>query len=414
MKNISQYFASVRPIRIVTILIFVSNQIFGLNKTCMAQIADSWSLVGDLVISAENTGGAVTLAPDDGILLSAPTISGGSRNSISASAVGASASFSNSSASSQDLESNDSLVGDVTLTASNFDSAVTLIGTVDDAVISGGHDNSISYSAVGATAQLNVTDDVLNGATVSRTFNVDGDITLYAENTGSVTLQTDIGTNGAGPHISGGTRNSISGVAIGASAGVSVLAIVDSGSYSSDISIGDGKNINVTAINSGDVTIGSSTDPTQPATLNGATLDSESVDGNISLMAIGASGSVSSTTVLYDGSADPNVTFGDVNFDVENTGQVTANVAVSDLSINGKNSVSIGAISSTMSYSKKFIDYSDSEVSTGGSFEVINFVAGNKAALFVSAGLSNVSITGGFGRSISANAIGGSASFALP
>ncbi|KUR71659.1 hypothetical protein AQZ52_08580 [Novosphingobium fuchskuhlense] len=361
--------------------------------------------------------------------MNAPSIADGSRNTISVTAIGASASVSNSSVTFQDVEMTDSVDGNITVSASNLNSTINVSGTIDGAVIEQGHDNTISVSAVGASAQFSVTDDVLGGATVSRSLTVNGDISLNADNTGDVNLQIAVGSNGDGVSINGGTRNAFSGTALGASAGISVLTIVDDGTYSSDIGIGVDSGISVHAHNSGNIRIGSVDDPTQDTTLNGATISGDSVDSSISLMAIGASGSVNSTTVVYAGSAVPSVNFGvsgsdggsdvpsvafgDVNFDVENTGLVEANVSITGSSFEGKNSVSAGAIGVTMGNSVKFINYTGEAVSFHGTYGEVNYSVLNTAPIRVSGGMDHPAIPDGFGISWSANAIGAAASFSL-
>jgi len=393
------------------------------------QIAQTWAIGGDITVSATNEDTTVSVAPSEGILMNAPTISDGSRNTISVTAIGASASVSNSSVSFQDVAMTDSVDGNITVSASNLNSTITVSGTIDGAVIEQGHDNTISVAAVGASAQFSVTDDVLGGATVSRSLTVNGDISLNAENTGDVNLQIAVGSNGDGVSINGGTRNAFSGTALGASAGISVLTIVDDGTYSSDIGIGVDSGSSVYAHNSGNVRIGSVDDPTEDTTLNGATISGDSVDSSISLMAIGASGSVNSTTVVYAGSAvqsvafgvsgsdagsdEPSVTFGDVNFDVQNTGNVEAYVSITGSSFEGKNSISAGAIGSTMGNSVKFINYTGEDVPTRVTFGAVNYITFNTASVRVSGGMDAPEISDGFGLSRSVNAIGAAASFSL-
>lgn len=399
------------------------------TPVCTAQIAESWAVSGDIAVSATNEDATVSVAPSEGVLMNAPSIADGSRNTISVTAIGASASVSNSSVTFQDLEMTDSVDGNITVSASNLNSTITVSGTIDDAVIEQGHDNTISVSAVGASAQFSVTDDVLGGATVSRSLTVNGDISLNAENTGDVNLQIAVGSNGNGVSINGGTRNAFSGTAMGASAGISVLTIVDDGTYSSDIGIGVDSEVRVSAHNSGNVRIGSVDDPTEYTTLNGSTISGDSVDSSISLMAIGASGSVNSTTVVYAGSAmpsvyfgasgsdgdgdEPSVTFGDVNFDVQNTGIVEANVTITGSSFEGKNSISAGAIGVTLGNSVKFINYGDEDVPFRGSYGAVTYHALNTGSIRVSGGMDAPMIPGGFGIARSLNAIGAAGSFSL-
>jgi hypothetical protein len=290
----------------------------------------------------------------------------------------------------------------VSVVASSLDSPVTMSGSVVSSFIGDGRDNSISVSAVGASAQLAVNDVVSGGSTFTRMLDVNGEIAVYAENSGAVTLQTDFDA----PRLSGGTRNTISGNAIGSSAAVSVSAMVYDGAYEADIAIGSGNAINVTAFNSGDVTIGSTDDPTEMATMSGATATADSVDGSISLMAIGASGSVSSSDVVYSGSAIPSVAFGDVNFDVQNSGTVQANVEISDASLEGSNRISAGAVGVTNSASTKLINYADNNYSSNKSFAQIYQTSVNTGLVSVNGGMSNLNISGGYNASISIFATG--------
>ena len=199
--------------------------------------------------------------------------------------------------------------------------------------------------------------------------------------------------------------------------------------YSSDIGIGVDSEVRVSAHNSGNVRIGSVDDPTEYTTLNGSTISGDSVDSSISLMAIGASGSVNSTTVVYAGSAmpsvyfgasgsdgdgdEPSVTFGDVNFDVQNTGIVEANVTITGSSFEGKNSISAGAIGVTLGNSVKFINYGDEDVPFRGSYGAVTYHALNTGSIRVSGGMDAPMIPGGFGIARSLNAIGAAGSFSL-
>lgn len=376
-----------------------------------AQVADSWSISGDVMVTATNSDAPVTLAPADGALMSGVSIADGSRNTISANAVGASASVSYSSASSLDAAMTDSVDGDVTVSALNLASDVSVVGTIEGASISAGHDNTISVASVGASAQLAVTDDVLGGAVVNRSLGVNGDVTLNAENTASVTVQTEIGAGGQGPEITGGTRNAFSVTAVGASAGISTVVIVDDGTYTSDVSIGAGGQISISAKNSGDVILGSLDDPAVSATLDGATITTDSVDGSISFMAIGASGSISSTTIAYAGTADSSVTLGEVAFDVENTGAVQANVTITNATIDGKNSISAGAIGSVINNSATSVSYAQDVMGTNGTYDAVTYATANSGSIHMAGGLANAGIADGAGLSISVNAVGASSAF---
>ncbi len=379
-------------------------------EVALAQVADSWSISGDLTVSAVNSDTAISLIPSEGVLMSAPSIADGSRNTISASAVGATASVSFAGATDQDVDMADFVDGDVSLSAANLDSSVTIAGTIDGVSIGLGHDNTLAVSAIGASAQLGVTDDVLGGATVNRSLVVGGDIVLTAENSGAVSVQTDV----EGIDIGGGTRNSFSATAIGASASVSVLAVVDDGAYTSDIAIADGGQISITANNSGDVLLGATDDPSATAIVSGATLGADSIDGTVSFTAIGASGSLSSNLIIYAGSAEPNVRFGEAVFDVTNSGTVQANVAIVDAVIDGKNSISASAIGTVVTNSAKSISYADDALGVTGTMEAVTFASANSGAIEMAAGLSNSGIANGFGLAITLNAIGATAAFSLP
>lgn len=189
--------------------------------------------------------------------------------------------------------------------------------------------------------------------------------------------------------------------------------MVDDGAYEADIAIGSGNAINVAAINSGDVTIGSLDDPAEPATLSGATITADSVDGSISLMAIGASGSVSSSTVVYSGSAIPSVAFGDVNFDVQNSGMVQANVAISETSLEGNNNISTGAVGATASTSTNLTNYTDANIAINSYFGSVAYNSINSGSILVLGGMSNPTIVDGYNVAVAMTAIGsnGSQSF---
>lgn len=381
---------------------------------CRAQIAETWTISDDVTVEATNTAADISVVAESGTLMSAPAIADGSRNTISASAIGASAAISHSSTSTQDTAIAGTIDGATTISAINLGGAVTVSGAIDGALIEQGHDNTIAASAVGASAQFAVTDSVLEGAAMDRALAVNGDVTVYAENAGAVTVGTDVGTNGDGPQITGGIRNAFTVSAVGASAGVSTLAVVDGGTYTADIALGVDSQISVTALNRGDVTLGSTDDPASSATLSGATLGPDSIDGTISFNAVGASGALTSTTLIYAGSADANVAFGDVSFDIENTGNVSANVSISDVSVDGRNSISTGAVGSSVSNSARVISYSGEGTATNGTIGAVTFQSVNAGSIIAVSGMSAPTIAGGIGLSISVAAVGASAGFALP
>lgn len=383
--------------------------LFVSDAPASAEIANNWAIADDVNITANNDNAAVLLKPEFGMLMESSSIGSGVTNSISASAVGASASASYSGATFLDASAAGTIDGDVSVVATNFDSTVTTNGAVEGSLISGGYDNAIKVSAVGVSAQFGVDDFVSGGSTFTRALDVNGEISIFAENSGAVTLQTDFDS----PQISGGTRNTISGTAAGATAAISASATVHDGAYESEIAIGSDNAINVTAINSGDVTIGSTDDPTEPSTLNGATTTTDSVDGSISLMAIGASGSVSSSTVVYSGSTIPSVAFGDVNFDVQNSGTVQANVAISDISVEGKNSISTGAVGSTTTFSAKVTNYTPDNFSSYYYSSSISYSSVNTGSIFVYGGMSNPNIADGYNVTIAMTAIGSSSSHSI-
>ncbi len=380
------------------------------NDPVYAQIAESWSLSGDVSVTAANTDTTVSIQPAFGFLMNLPTISDGARGSISAASVGATASSSYTHAAGVDASVDDIVVGTVTITASNVDSAVTTTGSINGGLIEGGHDNAITGTASGASAQLSVNDYVSSSATLTDSLTINGEIGLDSENSGAVTLQTDFGADGSGPQISGGTRNSISGIAVGSSAGISVSTTVDDGTYESNIAIGTGSPITVTAINSGDVTIGYTDDPTQPAMLSGATITSDSVNSSVSLMAVGASGFVTSSTVVYSGTASPSVSFGDVSFDVQNTGRVQANVSISDMSLDGSNSISAGAVGSSVSFSANTTTYGDGAINYTGTIGSVSFASANSGAILSTGGLFATTIVRGYNVASALTAVGSTAS----
>ena len=107
--------------------------ISALPQPAFGQVADSWAIAGDVTVEANNTDAAVSVVPAEGALISGAAISDGSRNSMSISAVGASASVTHNTASFQDLTIGDSIDGDLAVTAANLEGPVTVVGTIDGA-----------------------------------------------------------------------------------------------------------------------------------------------------------------------------------------------------------------------------------------------------------------------------------------
>ena len=381
-----------------------------------AQVASAWQISGDISVSSVNANtGSVTLQGVDGVSLQSPSIVDGAKNSISASAVGSAASSSFGASNSQDSTSDASIDGSVSIYSNNDGAAVINFGSLQGALIEGGHDNSIAVSAVGSSASMSISDYIQNGASVQRTFSQSGDVSIDAENSGDVLLQTDFGTDDTAPRIEGsGIRNTISATAIGASASLSVSSIVSSGDFNSDISVGNGGSVVVTANNTGNVQIGSTDDPDTGSETSGAYINPDSKDSSIAAMAIGSSASISLSEVLYSGSSESNISLGEFETVSTNSGEIKNSIKFSNIQFDGTNSISSGAIGSTSSFSQAMKNYSADNLGDPLHMGNVNFSGSNTGSIYFEGGMSGTAITGGKNTTVSQSAMGSAQSFSFP
>ncbi len=263
-------------------------------------IHDSTYTVGDVAITSTNNGGVIA-GVELGIAgeaTAAPTITDGTNNSISATAIGATGSLSVSTTAMNGASETTAIgVGAVAITAeSTAGGSVLMASSVDGetaggifgAKIDGGNANSISANAIGTSASFGYSTTLKGeGSTIASTDTI-GTVAVTSTNASAVTNLMDIGVSGSaddGASISDTASNSSIGVAgIGATASVSY--------GSSDLTAGSGATTNA-------VEIGATTIATNNtgAVLVGGSIYSPSLGGgfgnSISVAAVGASASQS-------------------------------------------------------------------------------------------------------------------------
>ena len=396
------------------------------SGTASAQVVDAWE-AGDIAITTENSAGAtVALGSYDlAAVTDGATILGGTRNSVGASAVGASGSVSLNSSASFD-GSVTGKVGGIAVDVSNGAGAdVSNIGSVTGASIVDGVQNGISRSAVGSSASTSVSILSDGGAIHDATYTT-GDVALTSENTGGVTVGVELGTAGtaaAGPSIEGGTNNSISATALGASGSMSVATAVLSGA-TEDTTVTVGAVV-IEAKNNvdGAILLASSADGETAGGIFNATVDG-GVGNSISANAIGSSASFNYSNTLAIGEGSTIST-------VDNVGAVTLtstnSAAVSnltDIGVSGSNadaasisgatnsSVGVAGIGASASLSYGSSDLTAGSGSTTNDVQVGASTIGatNAGAVTVASNIFNPTITGGYGNSVSMAAVGASAS----
>jgi len=397
------------------------------SGTASAQVVDAWT-AGDIAITTENSDGAtVALGSYDlPAVTDSATITGGTRNSVGASAVGASGSVSLNNSASFD-GSVTGTVGAVAVEVTNgAASDVSNIGAVTGATISDGVQNGISRSAVGSSASTSVSILADGGAITDATYTV-GAVELTSGNAGSVTVGVELGTAGdaaAGPSITGGTNNSISATALGASGSMSVAtSVLEGASVATTVTVGD---VTITSENSSAdaaILLASSVDGETAGGIFGASIDG-GVGNSISANAIGSSASFnySNTLAIGEGSTIGTVdTVGAVTLTSTNASAVSnlTDIGVSGstsdaASISGATNSSVGVAGIGASAS---LSYGSSDL-TAGSGSTTNDVqvgastigATNAGAVTVASNIFNPTITGGYGNSVSMAAVGASAS----
>ncbi len=423
-----------------------------------AQVADTWTIgdgAADATVTSSNNADVVlndfgSAGAGTGMIVSAID---GTKNSVSGSALGASASvgFNTTTATDSSLTGNVSALS-LGVSATNAGN-VTNTAAID---VSGGvlgQLNSVSRVALGASAGVSTSATVIGGDQVfgytapTSTVSATNDLNADGEST-TVFMASSI----AGGEV-GGNGNSVSFAGIGSSASVGASSTIldgsQTGSYNFSLNAdGEAPGLNVTSVNTANVTV------TGPGATDNATLDNAGIidavaitgtNGNsVSASGIGSSASVSYALTVYGGdvtnsagfgagidadgnavlSADPvkitsvngatydgtDVTALDTPTTITNTTQIGA-VEISNVD-GSNNSISVAGIGASASYS-----FSVTDMSGAGSAISNNLVGGtptllaaNYSAVNVDSGIGGATIAGGVNNSVSTAAIGASAS----
>lgn len=366
--------------------------------------------------------------------------------------------------------------GDNTQVSANSFGNVQNFGEISDASIANGTSNSISRVALGASGSVNASVTVLGGEQVSNytiggvdikaqnnlILNADGDTAV-----GLVSNATNISTADMG-----GNSNSVSAAAIGSSASLGASTMILDGSETATFNFGvnsDGLDptgnaaagLTVFSGNQSNVIVAGTTadfsDLTDPTALAPASLSANMIDGtnsnSASSSAIGSSAGVSYSTTVYGGDVSNVANFNTV---VGDDGAFTSSDTFTITSLNGadltdatgatpitvdsvadglmpavinntditsaqigadgaNNSISVAGIGSSASMSFSVNDYS------GGGSSIANTINSaapailsvNYANVNVGSTLTAPQIDGGVSNSVSAAAIGASASQAF-
>jgi len=479
-----------------------------------AQVADTWSISGDVIVSAVNTAADTQLDPITGggtatTGIDAAEITAGFKNTISGSAVGASASQSFTSLNNSGVGGAASLEigGGVTVAAGNTSTVLNNTDVATSATV-GGNSNSISLAAVGSSASVSGSTSLtdVGGAAVGSdetfAYTVTGDLAVSAGaadgsvdtdvgttvggNTGAVTLTLATGVNGAAVS---GVGNSISVAGVGSSSSASfsgtvsgdatvldqfALTLTAGAAVSSSNDDGADVTVNLTdagmvepAISGADsnansisaAAVGSSSsfslsangfgggvisefnadvgelqiDATNGAAAvtvaalagdGGTAITSAAIGGggngnSISSSAVGSSGSASFSNNVYSGGLGAEtgaVNFAAISVNSTNGGEVTNTTSLGTAAgisdAGSRNSISIAGVGASASQSISTTDYSGAGV-TGVATTVdgtITLAALNTGAVTVAGGMAVPTIADGFSNSISAAAVGASAS----
>ncbi|WP_225206587.1 beta strand repeat-containing protein [Novosphingobium huizhouense] len=456
------------------------------STAAQAQVADTWTIdnaAAPLSVTSQN-GSADSTA---NVIMNSATatdgtagaiITDGQKNSISATALGASAGASFTVTSSTDSSLTAQIVGngDNTQVSANSFGNVQNFGEISDASIANGTSNSISRVALGASGSVNASVTVLGGEQVSN-YTIGG-VDIKAQN--NLILNTDgdtaVGLVSNSTNIStadmGGNSNSVSAAAIGSSASLGASTMILDGSETATFNFGvnsDGLDptgnaaagLTVFSGNQSNVIVAGPTadfsDLTDPTALAPASLSANMIDGtnsnSASSSAIGSSAGVSYSTTVYGGDvsnvANFNTVVGDDGaFTSSDTFTITSlngadltdptgatpitvdsvadglmpavinntDIAAAQIGADGaNNSISVAGIGSSASMSFSVNDYS------GGGSSIANTINSaapailsvNYANVNVGSTLTAPQIDGGVSNSVSAAAIGASASQAF-
>jgi len=415
-----------------------------------AQVADTWTINDDVTVSAANTGATTTLDPvanSDPAGIDGANIGAGFKNSISASAVGASASSSFNSVNNSAIGGDAAVVysGGVTVSAGNGSTVLNNNDVLTLATVAGSA-NSISLAAVGSSASVSgsttLTDVGGGPVAADETFSytagsltissgdadggveVDQGSTVGGNNAG-VSLILATGVVGAG--IDSGSNNSVSVAGVGSSASASFSATVGGdGSIlnSSDVTITDGATISSANSALGVVAVGLTDAGIATPVIGGGNANS------ISAAAVGSSASFSLASSTFDSGVitDFNATVGDLQVDSTNgaTVSLTADgttaidgvTVISAASIAGGqgNSISASAVGSSgsVSYANTVFDGGNGTAGGEVAFGTITVNSTNTGGIANATDLTGTpTIEDGSKNSISVAGVGASASQAL-
>jgi len=430
-----------------TKLVLLSATAFFAATSAHAQVADTWTITGDVTVSATNSADTTTLDPvTPGAVAGIDTslISAGYRNSISASAVGSSASSSFTSVNNSGVGSAAALVvdGTVNIAAGNGSIVLNNNDVLGSAIIADGSANSISLAAVGSSASVSgsaTLSDVGGAATAGETYSYTsgalavssgsaaGDVevdqgSLTGGNDNTVSLILATGFNA--PAVTQGFGNSVSVTGVGSSSSASFSATVggDGSSLDTfDLTLADGAAISAANSDNGNVSVG----------LTDAGFVSPQVNGgngnSISAAALGSSASFSLNSSTYGGGVigEFNATVGDLTVDSTNganlvnlssDGAAGSPTLMAEAVLAGAgngNSISASAVGSSASvaYSNNVYDTGAGTAAGSVSFAAITVNSTNNGSIgnTVDLGTSGA-IDGGSRNSISIAGVGASAS----
>ena len=414
-----------------------------------AQVADTWDIQDAVSVTAQNTG-TVTVDTAGGTTaagIDSANITDGYKNSISAAAVGSSASSSFNTFVNDGTTGDTSVLttaGGLTVTAGNTGAVANSSDTVNlGPVIQGGSGNSVSFAAVGSSASNSISVGVAGGSTIDTASFVTGDAIIVQSGDGETapTALTigDAGGNVADVTVGMGTSLLSSDIAGGQCNSISVAGVGSSASFSISASQADKSTLGTYDVEVGAVTVTSSNAPgtgTTPGVSNTATLfDNPKIDdGNsnsISAAAVGSSASVSVSNTFFQGPSgdaggtitDGTVSFGDLisasSFNsaaVSNgtdlggdTGGATIGAGAGSNSSN--NSISVASVGSSASASFSVTSYDAASASgVATTAQGITLASTNTGNVLTTAGMLTPSIEGGYNNAISAAAVGASAS----
>lgn len=413
--------------------------------TANAQVADSWTVDGEVIVTATNTSDTTTLDPvTPGVVLGveAAAIADGFRNSISGSAVGASASSAFTSVNNSGTGGEATLLlQGVTVSAGNQSAVLNTNDIIESATISAGGANSISLAAVGSSASVSGTTTVTSvggGDTSELAFTygagdlivssgdgLDGSVEVeqgstIGGNDATVTLTLATGFNA--PTIEAGFGNSISVAGVGSSSSASFSATVGAGSdlEGATFTVASGT-ISATNSENGAVGVGLG-----DAGIAAPTIGDTGNANSISAAAVGSSASFSLASGTYDGGiiTDFTTEIGDLQVDSYNAGAVTLSADGADpaaatvineasIGVGNSNSISASAVGASGSVSYSNTIFSGDGGAAGGAVGIGAIVVNstNVATVDNATDLTTSgALAGGSRNSISIAGVGASAS----